>query len=214
MEIGSGNGEFWQHSAKQELQSNVCITDLSEKMLEECKRNLSNVKIKAHYQLADIDKLPFGGETFNGVLAHNVIYHAEPPKEALIKIYDILQSGGFLCMSVLNYGANKSIWKIANSIESQVPAQSFTSRFTNIEADNFLGNIFNQVEKREYFNTLRFESPEPIINMVKSSPAVKPLRLSDNLFTLFNAKIEEQIEDNGYFESELNASLYLCRKNG
>lgn len=117
-------------------------------------------------------------------------------------------------MSVLNYGANKSIWKIANSIESQVPAQSFTSRFTNIEADNFLGNVFNQVEKREYFNTLRFESPEPIINMVKSSPAVKPLRLSDNFFTLFNAKIEEQIEDNGYFESELNASLYLCRKNG
>ena len=214
LEIGCGNGEFWQRSAKQELQSNVCITDLSQEMLDECHRNLSNVNIKANFQIADIDKLPFGGETFNAILAHNVIYHAEEPKEALITIYDILQPNGCFGMSVLNYGANQSIWKMANSIESQVPAQSFTARFTNIDADEVLPNVFNQIEKREYVNTLRFESPEPIINMVKSSPAVKPLRLSDNFFSLFKAKIEEQIKDQGHFESELNASLYLCRKNG
>jgi 2-polyprenyl-3-methyl-5-hydroxy-6-metoxy-1,4-benzoquinol methylase len=211
LEVGCGNGTFWQHTTGV-FQSSVVITDLSEKMLEECKRNLSTVNIKANYQVVDIDVLPYGKGTFNAVLAHNVIYHAVNPENSIAGMQEVLKPNGIFGMSVLNQGANQSIWKIANSIDSRVPAQSFTSRFTNIEADKILPTVFKQVEKKEYFNTLRFKTSEPVVNMVKSSPAVQPLKLSDSFFTLFKEKVEAQISDKGYFESELNASLYLCRK--
>lgn len=215
LEVGCGDGTFWNVKRDNKYAfhpRHVTITDLSKKMLDECQHNLSDRKLNVDYQIADVDALPFGKGTFNAVLAHKVIYHAIDPSKAILGIREVLKPDGIFGMSVLTNGVNRSVWELAHSLDPQIPDRSFTSRFCDIEADKILPTIFEQVERRDYVNTLELNNSEQVVNAVKSSPVVLPLKLSDNFFALFKKKIEDKIAEEGCFKSENNASLYLCRK--
>lgn len=215
LEVGCGDGAFWGYMAPAiTAQPELTLTDLSPKMLEECKANLSAAcpQLTFNYIVADIDKLAFEAAKFNIVLAHNVIYHAENTEAALEEIKRVLKPDGFLGLSVLNHDVNKAIWTVAHEIDPSVPMESFTARFSDIHADRCLPGLFSQVEKREYKNTLRFTKSEPVISMVKSTPTVQMLNLQHGFFKALQDKVEQDINEHGAFVSEFNASLYLCRK--
>lgn len=218
LEIGCGNGEFWKYVVnRQALQSSIVLTDSSSEMLEECKINLSNTRIKPDYSVVDMDCLPYKHGTFNAILAHKVIYHAENPTRALKSVRDTLGPGGVLGMTVLNAGVNQSMWGLAHAINGNIPPVSFTSRFSNIEASKVLPELFAEVVEKKYESTLKITSSDQVMNAVKSNPIVKDLqkkqKISDNDFTLFKKEVDKQIAATGYFESEYDATLYLCRKD-
>jgi ubiquinone/menaquinone biosynthesis C-methylase UbiE len=215
LEVGCGDGAFWEYMAPAvTVQLDATLTDLSSKMLEECKANLNSAypKLTFNYTVADIDALDFKSEQFDAVLAHNVIYHAEIPERAIEGMKRVLKPTGFMGLSVLNHDVNKAIWAVANKIDGSVPTESFTSRFSDTHADKILPRFFSSVEKRDYKNTLRFTESEPVVSMVKSTPTVQKLNLQSTFFQALQDKVDREIEEHGAFVSEFNASLYLCKK--
>ncbi len=213
LELGCGDGTFWKYVTNgRAFQPHVVITDLAEKMLEDCKTNLSSVAVNADYQTADIDALPFGPGTFNAILAHKVIYHAEDPEKTIADISKILKPNGLFGLSVLNNGVYRSVWKLANSIDDRIPDASLSSRFSNIDADAALPAYFPTIDTRTYESYKHYATSESVVELVRTNPIAQPLKLSNNFFALFKEKVEEEIENHGTFDTEYNSNLYLCRK--
>jgi 2-polyprenyl-3-methyl-5-hydroxy-6-metoxy-1,4-benzoquinol methylase len=213
LELGCGDGTFWKYALfEQSFKPHITMTDLVRTMLADCQNNLATLKINAHYQTADIDALPFDPGSFNAVLAHKVIYHAANPEKSIADIQHILKPNGFLGLSVLNDGAYRPIWKLAHSINPEVPDRSLSSRFNDIDADITLPKYFPEVTTKTYVSTKKFIKSDEVVAFVKTNPIVEPLKLSDSFFTLFKEKVSEEIEDKGSFECEYNSNLYLCQK--
>lgn len=215
LEIGCGDGEFWKYMAPFIYsEPKVLLTDLSEAMLKACSSNLHSVvaHFPVSYEKADMDSLSFPPSQFDAVLAHNVIYHSSNPVASIESIKNTLKTTGFLGLSVLSQDVNKTVWKIANEINENVPDKSFTAIFSDKEADNILPLFFGSIEKHVYKNQFHFKESAPVVNMIKSSPIVQKLNLPIMFFKTLNNKIEEQISEKGEFVSEFNASLYLCKK--
>lgn len=213
LELGCGDGTFWKYVADgREFTPHVVITDLAEKMLDDCKANLTDVALNAGYQVADMDVLPFGPGSFNAVVAHKVIYHSEDPAKAIAGIVKVLKPDGLFGLSVLNSGVYKSVWTLANSIEERIPDASLSSRFSDVEADAVLPGYFPAVETRTYVGCKTFANSDAVVELVKTNPIVQPLKLSNNFFSLFKEKVDEEIEKHGTFDTEYNSNLYLCRK--
>lgn len=213
LEVGCGDGDFWKHAVgDRPFKPKIVMTDLVEKMLAHCKDNLSPLKLKAHYQPADIDSLPFKPASFTAVLAHKVIYHAENPEQAIAGFQQVLKPNGFLGLAVLNQGAYQSIWRLANSINPDIPDQSLTVRFNNVDANETLPRYFPEITTRTYTSTRKFVDSEAVVEYVRTHPNTQSLRLSDNFFGLFRAKVKDEIKNKGSFDCEYNSNLYLCRK--
>jgi ubiquinone/menaquinone biosynthesis C-methylase UbiE len=215
LEVGCGDGAFWKYVPSTTYSDKqITLCDLSFSMLQACSVNLASLEIQIpiNYVQADIDYLPFKSPSFDAVLAHNVIYHSSNSMQALRNIKESLKPEGFLGISVLNSNVNQAIWEMAHEIEEQVPNHSFTATFSEKEAEQELPKFFTRVKKREYCNSLHFKESSPVVNMVKSSPVVQKLNLSNMFFDTLTSKVEAKIEENGEFITEFNASLYLCKK--
>ena len=213
LEAGCGDGTFWKYFiGGKPFKPKVVMTDLVEKMLTDCRENMSSLEIDAEYRTADIDALPFGPESFSAVLAHKVIYHAENPEKAIAGFHHVLKPNGFLGLAVLNQGVYGPIWKLAHSINHDIPDQSLTSRFDNTDADKILPHYFSEITTRNYVSTKEFSDSNAVVKYVETNPIAQPLMLSNNFFALFGKKVSDVIKKTGPLICQYNSTLYLCQK--
>jgi len=133
LEVGCGDGSLWKYIVNgTTFTPHVVITDFTELMLAACKENLSALHLNADYQTADIDTLPFSPETFNAVLAHKVIYHAENPTESIAGIQRILKKNGFFGLSVLNFKKGAPLKRMEDCISTSAVLSKIYSEEFNL----------------------------------------------------------------------------------
>ena len=96
MEIGFGNGLYFPEYFEMEPELHVTGIDFSEDMCEEASiRNqelLQNKQLALH--CADTSSLPLPSESFDHIVALNVIYFLDPPAPHLQEIKRVLKPGG------------------------------------------------------------------------------------------------------------------------
>jgi arsenite methyltransferase len=101
LDMGSGRGTETIEVSKLVAPSGfVTGIDLSDKMvftaLENAHReNISNID----FILCPIEKMPFGNESFDGIISNCVINHAKDKKAVYSEIYRVLKTGGRFVVS-------------------------------------------------------------------------------------------------------------------
>jgi len=94
LELGCGGGEHALYFKQRGL--DVTCIDLSEEMIEECKRRGLAAEVM------DIEELKFGKEEFDGIWAVTSLLHVPKNKlpDVLRKIHEILRGGGifYICL--------------------------------------------------------------------------------------------------------------------
>jgi len=94
LEVGAGTGEISKVLIKN---FDVIATDISPNMVDQIKDKL---KIKTY--VSDAEKLPFKNNSFNTIIAAEMIYYLDNPRKFLNETKRILKPGGKLILTSAN----------------------------------------------------------------------------------------------------------------
>ena len=95
---GNGSLYFWK---KNKISKVVCA-DVTQKMQEICKNNLSKYSINFETQYFDSYPLPFNNNEFETILSFETIEHLPNPKKFIQELYRILKPEGYLVLTTPN----------------------------------------------------------------------------------------------------------------
>ena len=166
LEVGCGLGTFWQEVINTlPKDCDILLTDFSEGMLTTTRETLAPLnQPQIHFETADVEHLPYSSKSFDVVLAHFMLYHADSPTKALGEIKRVLKdSGGFVGI-VLPSGENMQ--KLFDLLGCENPTQA--RNFSAEMALEVLPKFFTNIQQYIHRNTLKLTEVELIINYVRS----------------------------------------------
>ena len=105
LEVGSGPGLGLQLAATRAHYGRVVGVDLSETMLEMARRR-NRAQIEAGHvelHLGSVDKLPFGGATFDKAMTMNSLHLWPDPVAGLREIKRTLRTGGRIAVAITRF---------------------------------------------------------------------------------------------------------------
>ena len=79
-------------------------TDLSPEMIAQAKRNSFSAKL--HFSVADLLQLPYADQSFDVVIAANVLHVIPEPEAALAELRRVLKENGVLVVPTFTHGEN------------------------------------------------------------------------------------------------------------
>lgn len=159
LELGCGPAEIWQFLLERgKVPGQLMLTDVCENMLQEAceifkgyKSNLSVSFCKSNIN----DEFSFQTNTFTGVMAHLMLYHANSLQDTLDKIMAVIRPKGWLGVSTLSNEAFAKHLQLAHSIDSSILANA-TSSVTPNKLENMLTPYFNEVKCKDYQSNIRW----------------------------------------------------------
>jgi ubiquinone/menaquinone biosynthesis C-methylase UbiE len=99
LDVGSGAGQLAQHVLKYcDADTKLCCVDLSQPMLERARVRLKSVR--PTFVTADIVRLPFPSNSFDGVTCGYVLEHLADPRPGLMEIARVMKPGGRMLLLV------------------------------------------------------------------------------------------------------------------
>ncbi|MCK4393329.1 class I SAM-dependent methyltransferase [Candidatus Bipolaricaulota bacterium] len=98
-DLGCGLGRHLLFLAQ--MGFDVCGSDLSERAVEEARKRLFTLSLRGHVKLGDMVKIQEPDDTYDAVIAYNVVYHAYPKgmRTTIKEIHCILKAGGLLLVT-------------------------------------------------------------------------------------------------------------------
>ena len=131
--------------------------DISQKAVDFCrKRGINNV------QVADIANIPYPDNTFDAVIALDVIEHIKDDEKAIREIYRVLKPQG---VAIITVPAFMFLWGVTDAISHHYRRYFLSDLQSKIESSHF------SIIRSSYFNTFLF----PFIALVRL--AVRWLRI-------------------------------------
>ena len=96
LEIGFGNGAFFEDLLSLEDGIRACGIDLSEEMVEVAREENRDAVRRGRLELyqGNSDDLPFGGRSFDAVFCNMVVYFWDEPARHLKEVFRVLEPGG------------------------------------------------------------------------------------------------------------------------
>lgn len=94
LDLACGTGYAAIGLAAAALADEVHASDLSSKMLERCRDNARAAGVAVRLALADAERLPYGDDMFDLVVARGALHHVPSPVDALREVRRVLEPGG------------------------------------------------------------------------------------------------------------------------
>jgi ubiquinone/menaquinone biosynthesis C-methylase UbiE len=95
LELGTGSAKLWQMNKGRIPKGwNVTLSDLSEGMLEDAKKNVADIPATFSFKQIDVQDISFADKTFDLVMANHMLYHVPYVDKALSEIWRILKPTG------------------------------------------------------------------------------------------------------------------------
>lgn len=166
LEVGCGTGGMW--AGREELVSGfskLVLTDFSDGMLAEARKNLSGLT-GTRFLRADIRDLPFEADSFDFVIANMMLYHVDDKPKALSEVRRVLRPGGaFVCATYGLVGVPSYLRELLSDIASiRMPDTSFTLQ----NGESILKAVFSRVERREYEDRFEVDDADALLRYLLS----------------------------------------------
>ncbi|MGG0646519.1 class I SAM-dependent methyltransferase [Bacillus mycoides] len=164
LECGCGTAAIWYKNIDK-LPSNLSVTlvDISERTLEDAKRNISKTDNEFTFEVADIQNLPFEAEYFDVVIANHMLYHVPDKYKAVSEVRRVLKKGGIFFASTFSKQHLKEIDELI-----ELPKSCTSDSFTLENALDYICNNFDKITLLKHEDSLIITEAEPFINYVIS----------------------------------------------
>ena len=100
LELAAGTGLIAKNIVR--AASHIEVTDASEEMITEAKRN--NRSAKLHFSVRDMFCLPYADKSFDVVIVSNALHIVPQPEKALAEIRRVLKDDGVLIAPTFTHG--------------------------------------------------------------------------------------------------------------
>ena len=194
LDVGCGTGDFLRLLAPLVSPGKAVGLDLSETMIAEAVQRSTENAGNLSFRVGSALELPFQAETFDRVLATQVLLHLPDPWKALAEMKRVLAPSGLICISEIDWGT--------------LVVQT---------SDNELGRRFSDLACRELRNGLIIrELPGELrklgFNHIVILPEVEVAQERDTLYTWFVEPSLKHFKRIGAF-SEAEAEAFLADLN-
>lgn len=219
LEVGCGNGAIWKENYEKlpkDLQ--IVLSDISEGMLRDTRRELEQVEAEYHsdtarfrYQVFDCQEIPFPDNCFDYVVANHVLFYCENLDKVLMEIQRVLKPQGSLICS--SYGSKhmKEITELVQAFQKQITlsADKLYERFGLENGVQRLSPYFHKIELRMYEDSLVVDQAEPLIEYILSCHGNQNQYIL-NRYKDFRSYVEKKTKRGFHITKE--AGIFICKK--
>ena len=168
--MGCGTGQLWTRAKDQYPDSvRLTLTDLSAAMVASAHAIANQHFGGVRAQSADVMELPFGDETFDLIVANQMLYHAPDPHRAVGEIARVLRPGGRLIAATQGPDHLKELFAIEQTVFDVASVRTQCDVFGSTSGTSILANAFAHVEWRPFVDTLRCTNAEDVVRYLRSS---------------------------------------------
>ena len=133
LELAAGTGLIAKNIVR--AASHIEVTDASEEMITEAKRN--NRSAKLHFSVQDMFHLPYADKSFDVVIVSNALHIVPQPEKALAEIRRVLKDDGVLIAPTFTHAGNSFSGKV-KAFFMKLAGFPLHSRWTSEEYLRFL----------------------------------------------------------------------------
>ena len=170
LELGCGTGAQWEgRTSTLPTGCSLLLTDFSEGMVAAAKERLAASE-NIQFQQADIQDIPFAGESFDVIIANHMLYHVPDLDKALSEVYRVLKTGGcFYTTTGSNNGMLQYFYDVLQKFDPNTHA--FTKKLS-FHIDNgceILQRHFPHVTRHDYEDSLAVTDTNDIMDWLRST---------------------------------------------
>lgn len=212
LEIGCGNGALWTENLDRlPLQIAITLTDISEGMLRDARRNIGTDDGRFDFRVIDCHELPFSDNSFDLVIANHVLFYCEDIGRACREIARVLKPDGLFLSSTYGTHHMKEITELVQAFDNRIvlAAENLYEHFGLENGYDILSPHFTQVMIRRYEDCIMINQAEPLIEYILSCHGNQNQILLDR-YKDFRTFAEEKVHNN--FHITKDAGVFLCKK--
>lgn len=210
LELGCGDGSLWVKNFFHIPSSfTITLTDFSNGMLKDAKKNLGNKSSRFNFKIADAQDLPFNDNSFEVVIANNMLYHVADKEKAFSEIRRVLKPNGFFYASTVGKNHMKEMREILAKFNSENITTKSWDLTESFQLENGLKQVskwFKEVKLKRYDDSLIVTDPIPLVDYIFSMPGnTKDIFTEDKLQNLIKF-LQEEIKKTG--------GIYITKDTG
>ena len=197
LELGCGDGELWkENKEKLPKQIELHLTDISEGMLRDARREIGVRDKRFHFQTADACKIPYEDEMFDVVTANHVLFYCEDIGQACSEIHRVLKPGGMFVCGAYGSSHMKEVSELVQKFDEHIilSAEHLYERFGKENGYDILKPYFDKIEWRQYEDYLVVPEPESLIAYVLSCHGNQGQYLPDR-YSEFRSYVRKKTKD-------------------
>ena len=211
LELGCGDGSLWSQN-REKLPGNLSLTlsDISQGMLRDAKRNLGGEDPRFDFQAFDCQNIPFSSETFDMIIADHVLFYCRDLDKALQEIKRVLKPEGvFFCSA---YGARhmEELSRLVQDFDSRIilSADKLYEKFGKENGPSILGPYFSKIEWHSYEDSLLVTQAEPLIAYILSCHGNQNQYILDR-YKEFRSFVSKKTAEGFYITKD--AGFFSCK---
>ena len=215
LEIGCGDGSLWYRNyGKLPQYIDVTVTEVNEEMLKIAKQNMKQMFNHFKYEVVHPGQLPYPDESFDVIIANNILFYMKNVTEILAEIQRVLKKGGRFYCSTIDENHMKELEDLVKGYHSNV---LFTKnkQLQNFGCENgaqLLSNYFTEISCEFYKDELIINDFDKILDYVYSIPG-NILDIIENKRKDFETYMRRNINPENGFSTSNRSVLFKSKKH-
>jgi len=188
LEVGCGTGQFWETASDDSRGVDLTVTDLARSMVDITVAKASGRVNSVTGIECDAQDLPFPNQTFDVVIANQMLYHVPDPTLAIRELARVMRPNGALLASTVGPRHLRELFALEAATFGATRLVRHHEIFGSLSGLQLLQSSFNDVEWRPYDDRLECTEGDDVVAYIVSMPPGEDA--SDEDITRLRAEVD------------------------